>query len=565
MEIAKKMKKYIKDNKWYVLSMLIGLIAYAIQIKFVTLYADDLQLGVIAKNEGVIGAFKHLRENYLNWGGGPTPFIAIVFLMFDMKIWKLFNCVIMFLIVRMSVKIINGKSKIDKGILSTIIWSLIFTLNIETARETIYWLDGHLAYVFTFFQLLLYLYYMYVKFVRKEEIKKIDYLLLPMIAFFSGWTGPQPAVLTVVFGVLFMAWKKWIKKETLPMLLKVTFIFSLIGCLVEVLAPGNRIRMAESFPMFASFNVIEKAIYRLSSVYDTFFNIHHYGIGSLAFFAFISFGLIAVVAYQIANKESDIKLKRIVKASAVCIIGFIIFVLFVRQNLLPQGLTKVLDFKFLITEGFHIGMLIPYAISTIIIIVAVLLAFYISMKKENGVLFIIYLLAVVGQWMMLESPYSPWRTTFFSIALLWIAIGYLLQLAYEEKIKITLSVILVLGIVVPKLAMILVVIYFIISIIKQKRYNEVIMIMSILVLGAIGNWFVVTKNYSINAQIYYQNVARIQKFIEETPNAKELILLRPNDIKYGWEKMVGVDWIEKATKEYFGINENVKLKEEAVF
>lgn len=451
MDIVNKIKEYIKNNKLFVFVMAIGIIAFCIQIKFVVLYADDMSLGIIAKNGGLIDAFKHLAENYMNWGGGPTPLIAILFMKFDLKVWKLFSCIIMFFIVLMSVKIINYKSKINKGILAAIIWSFIYILNIWISRETIYWLDGHLAYVFTTFQLLLYIYYMYTKFIMKKEVKKYDYILLPIVAFFSGWTGPQTAALTVLFGISLILWRKIIDKEKLPRLLIISVVFSILGCLVEVLAPGNSVRMAESFPEFASYGIIEKILYRVDSVYGLIFKFNDYGLGSLAFFSFIAFGVIACISYRLANKEENKKLKNTIKSMSILIIAFIAFVLLTRLNLIDENFNKLLSFRNLLTETVTIKMLIPYIVASAVMLITCLLALYISIKRNNCTLVIIYISALIAQGIMVVSPYSPLRSTFFSIGLLWISITYLVQIAYEEKIEINYIIVLVLGIIQKEL------------------------------------------------------------------------------------------------------------------
>lgn len=79
-----KIKDYVKNNKLYVIIMIIGSLALMIQMKYVVLYSDDFLLGTIS-HQGVKSAVEHLINNYLTWGGGPTPFIAIIFLMFRIR------------------------------------------------------------------------------------------------------------------------------------------------------------------------------------------------------------------------------------------------------------------------------------------------------------------------------------------------------------------------------------------------------------------------------------------------------------------------------------------------
>ena len=165
-------KHYIKNNKLYVITMFLGTMLLMLQMKFVVLYADDLSLGIISK-QGLGAAFKHLIENYMNWGGGPTPFIAIIFLMFRIGVWKIFNCIMIVTTIILTVRMITYNRNINKGIIAICMWTLIYVLNIYISAETLYWLDGNLAYVLTAFQMIVYFYYLYSRIIIKTQEKKI--------------------------------------------------------------------------------------------------------------------------------------------------------------------------------------------------------------------------------------------------------------------------------------------------------------------------------------------------------------------------------------------------------
>ena len=449
MRSMTKIREYIKDNKFYILVMVIGFIAFCIQTKYVVLYADDMSLGIIAKGS-IIDAFKHLAENYMNWGGGPTPLIAIMFMKCKLKVWKIFSCIIMLLIVAISTKMICNDEKSNKGITASIIWCFVFILNIWISRETIYWLDGHLAYVLTTFQLLLYFYYLHSRLILNKPIKKYDYILLPVVAFFSGWSGPQTAVLTILIGIILIIWKKMIIKEKVPTFLKIAIAFSILGFLVEVLAPGNSARMAESFPEFAGYGIIEKIEYRTESVYRLLFNFNDYELGSLAFFAYIAFGLIACISYKDSEKEKNPKLKITLKITSIIVIAFIGIVTLARLGLIDKEFSKMLEFENLLNENrngtFDIEMLKPYVITTIIMLIAFLQAIYIGLKRKDSVLITTFTCALIAQGIMVMSPYSPLRSTFFSIALLWMSIASLMKITCEEKTEINYIIIIVLAI-----------------------------------------------------------------------------------------------------------------------
>jgi len=544
--------------------MIIGIIAFCIQSKFIVLYADDLALGIEAKKGGLIYAFKYLCSNYMKWGGGPTPFIAIIFMKLGLNAWKIFNCLIILVMVILSVKLVTYNSKINRAIVALFIWCFIYILNIWISRETLYWLDGNLAYVLTTFQLLLYCYYIHLRFIRNTEIKKYDYVLLPIVAFFSGWTGPQVAVLTVLSGILLILFKKFVKREKISILLIITLIFAIIGCLVEVLAPGNSKRM-EEFNEFYSYGILGKFLYRISSVYEVLF--YKFELGNLTFFAFLSFGLISIIAYKMSENEKNKKIQYIIKISSVFVILFIFNAICVRYNLITGFFSELFKFTDLIvaynSNNLKIEMIYPYIVASIVMIISCLLLIYISVKKKDNVTFATFVLALFAQGMMIAAPYQPDRATFTSILLLWISISGLIKFAYEEKIDINYIVIIVLFIAEKNYGIMASIIYFVLfSLFKEKDNKEIIILLIILTILAIYNWSIVTKNYSENSKIFYENISRIEEYIESDSQEPELKLLKLYDNTYSFGGFVGIDWVEDAVKAYYGLDKSVKLIEE---
>ena len=552
MSLRDNIKKYIKNNKLYIAIMIIGIISYVIQMKYVVLYADDLSLGVIAKKGGLFGAFSHLKENYMNWGGGPTPFIAIIFMLFPIKVWKVFSCILIFITIVLSVKMITYKNNFNKGIIAAIIWSCIYILNIYISRETLYWMDGSLAYVLTAVQFLIYFYYMYSKIIMKNKIRKIDYVLLPVLAFFSGWTGPQVAGITVIAGIILIVWKKLINKEKIKKIYIITVFFSILGCLVEIMAPGNNIRMEIGFPEFAKMGIFEKIEYRAFSIFTLIFNYFTYNFASISFYMLLTMGIMAFLSYNFCKDEQHNKIQMFIKSISIFLIIFIIGMLALRL-----GISSVNLLEYNATNKFI--AIIMYFISIIAIFLSIVLALYISLKKKNPLLVILFLSAVLGQLMMLIAPYSPLRSTFITIYLLWIIIGYLLVIA--EKSNINVASMCTLALIITKLefGVFALCVYVVYKKLFNKPNKEIYITTLILIILALNNWVVLVKNYKANYEIYYENIIRIEKFDKNDEN--KLILLSPKDEAYGFNKFVGIEWIEKAVKEYFELGD-IELLEE---
>ncbi len=568
----KKIVNYIKNNKFYVLSMLIGSLCFILQMKFVVLYGDDFSLGITSK-EGIGAAIKYFKQNYIGWGGGPTPLIAIVFLMFRIGVWKIFNCAMIITSVVLLVRMITYKRNINKGIIATCIWILIYILNIYISSETLYWVDGNLAYVLTTFQVFIFFYYLYSRMIMKTPTKKYDIFVLILFAFFAGWSGPQAGVLAVLIPLLLFAWVKFIKKEKIKPTYIVAWIFALIGFLVYYLAPGNNARLEVSFPTIAKLNLIQRIKYRVESIYNLMFNEKTYGFASIPFYLLLSIGFMSIIAINKNKEEKNKKLYITINTLSIILISFLCIKLGLNMNIdLFSNLgNNILNFNNIyeaINSGtFSILQFIPYAITSIILVISVILAFYVSYKEKNPLVVISYVCAILGQMMMLLSPYSPLRTTFITIFLLWLCIGCLISIILKDKVNIFWISTLVLAITFNiNILLINAVTYFIIKScfdIKDKKYKVEFFIIAIIFIIISGCSYLITlRGYMINSKIYFENINRIMYFKENKTEDNVLELVKPDEPKYGFGLLVGTDWIENDLKRYFELDENVVLKYE---
>lgn len=569
MKILKKVWNYIKENKFYVAVMIIGTAMFLAQMNFVVLYADDLFLGNIAKS-GMVGAIEHLAFNYMNWGGGPTPFIAIIFLFFDIKVWKIFNCIMIVTSIILIVKMITYNIKVNKGIIAVILWLCIYALNIYISAETLYWLDGNLAYVLTAFQMLIYFYYLFSRLVMKTTTKKYDVILLPLVAFFAGWTGPQSGAITVIISVLLLLWVKLINKEKIKPIYIVSTIFGLIGFLVYYLAPGNNARMIESFPVFAEYNLFEKIFYRLDSVWKLLFYFVNYKFASIPCYLYLVIAFMSIISMRFALTEKNIRIARIIKILSSVIIIFIIlnFIIIIncdQNSILTNSLLKFEPILENLNNGtFRLKMLVPYTITAGIMVFTVILSYYVSFKEKNPLLFLVFTCALLGQGMMLLSPYSPLRSTFITVFLLWIAIAYLVNLIIKNNISVIWIVGTILAIMHGiKIAVIIAVVYLLFKSICCTEENKAIKCERIILIGIftiliLNSYIHMLSGYKINKDVYDYNMKQIQEFKDNRNENNTLYLKEPQQPIYGFTPLIGTEWVEEAVKDYFELGD-VKL------
>ena len=213
-------------------------------------------------------------------------------------------------------------------------------------------------------------------------------------------------------------------------------------------------------------------------------------------------------------------------------------------------------------------MLIPYAITTIIMALTTIITFYISYNEKNPLLFLVVVCALLGQGMMLLSPYSPFRSAYITVFLLWIAVAYMITLISKNNISVIWLLMAIVAIMYEfKFALLLAIIYLIfksIYDIKDSNSNKLEYIVTILFFGilALNSYQETLKGYKVNYDIYNENVSRINEFKENQSNnekeERELKLLLPEKEYYGFTPLVGVPWVEEVAIDYFEL-ENVKL------
>ena len=561
-----KVFNYIKENKWFLLVMLIGTAIFTVQTALVVLYADDLSLGIISKGDGFLGAFSHMKYNYMEWGGGPTPMFAIMFLCANNIVWKIFSIVILTISVYCITDMITFKNKKNRWWVAIIVWACIFILDIAVSRETLYWLDGHLAYVFTTFNLLIYFYYLFKKLVEKSKLKKYDYVLLPIFAFFAGWSGPQSGSIILLMNILLFIYVRIIKKEKIKAIYYISLVVATIGFLVYYLAPGNNARFEVGFPEIAKLNMFELIEYRLDSVFSLLFN-YPLNFAGLSFYINIVFGALALVTISILKEDNNIKkyLKNILYLFSFAILGYLVLSIIYKFNLIGSNYIAKILFGYkniyneIIAGTFKITMLVPYICMFVIILSSIIMALYVLLKEDKPILFITLFSGFLAQAIMLIAPYSPIRTVFISVVLFILAfcdVIYIMKLKgynFDFIVFVVLSYFgigyVIFGIIIEILIR---------SFISQNHKRSLTLIFIMILLSTI-NAAKVINGYYDNKKINDINVSRLENY---DGKSKEIKLLKPIDEAYGFTKLTGIEWVEMDAKRYYNIPLDVVFVEE---
>lgn len=566
----KKIMEYIKNNKIFVIILLIGLILLGIQLNQVIMYADDYTLGIFSNKDGFKGAWDYFVYNYFHWGGGWTGLIVISILTIGFKSWLVIELLLMLAIILITIKFIHLKDGKYKELILLLVWLLYFIINIHTSRETIYWLDGSMAYVFTTFQVILYTYLIYTRMHYPNMRKKYDYIIFPLSAFFGGWSAAQSGAIVVLISIIVWVFAKFVNKEKIPKFYLYSSVLTLIGYCIFFFAPGNSSRMSTT-EMFASLDVFSKMLYKVNDLYGLLFDFKSYSYFGLQFFTYFVIVLLLLVIQHIVKNEKNEKIKFFLSIS--CVYNFV-FLLLLALSVTPFMNNSLPIYKLFIynniynalsSNTFSIVYLIPYFVATIVMLIMVIQALYISIKSKNSLLLILIVSGLATQVVMLMAPYTPYRTTLMTITLFIASIGYLFKYILDNDIKWEYLVSTMFLIKYFPLGVILLLTFYASNtylkdnkIIKLKNIN-IIIFMSFLSLLALYNWAIITINYRDNKAINEENMIRIEKYKENPTSDKILVLIAPKDELYGFTPLANNDWVEADVKKYFDLDKDTDI------
>lgn len=572
-------KSYICKNWLFLLIMTICSIALFVQMNEVVLYADDYALGMYSSG-GLESAWDYFTEHYMTWGGGYTSLIVIILLMFPSIIWKLFLTSLLMAFVGLSVKMLCKNHPTQKWLVASILWSCIFMLSIWISREVIYWLDGSVAYLFSMFQVFIFFYYLYTR-LFQGITKKYDYVLLPLVAFFAGWSSAQSGVMAITMAIILIVWKKLFKSQKTSKIRKLylsSIIFSLLGFCIFYFAPGNSARM-NAFTDFINYSFIERILYRFNSVTALIFNTSQSDLTAAPLFIYLTIGLISITSLSNIRSEKNRK----VKITRLCcsIYGLIFTSSFIISLLNIPGISTIAKYGFTYINLLNIGRhgllgllgLLPYFFATLAILASLTDAFFICKYRQDPFLLTVLIMGYLAEFSMLMAPYSPLRTTFYTIVCMWLAIDYLFFISYQEKISvlpISLALFITINLNLCLFVVVLFAIVFKIIRANQKELSprhEFLFVLLIFAIFATSNYARVLINYHQNKIIDDENIARILEYKETADynnTSKEVILYlkRPKDEIYGFTGLAGIDWVENGIRLYFGLPSNTNLEYE---
>ena len=548
----KKILEYLNKNKIYIISYLFFFVLLFLIMNQVTMYADDFELEMISKRS-VGQLLQYQLHHYLNWGGGITPLFVTLLFKLGFNLWKILNC---FLITTMFFMFAKLISKTEKKFLFnfSFIWCLFYFINIAIVRESIYWLDGSMAYVVATFEVFLMLYMLYTRFVINKE-KKYDKVILPIIALLSGLSGAQTSAITLIVLLLFGFWYKFISHKKFNKKLLIYIIFGVVGSLVFFLSPGNSSRM-ETFAEFSKMGIIDKALYRISDVSSTTYSSELFTAVPIFIFAFSY--LLLILNYKFYSNYNK-KWKNLLGISILIQTLFLFVTLISRYANLPYLNHYLLDYQSIHKLNLtDLTKLIPYIFMVLFVISNFISVLYRKLDKKNMLLMLILISVYCSQFSMILAPYMPYRTCLTAILFLIFGIILLINYLNEEKIDYTIISPIIISYMNIQAAFIIWIIIMLINNLKIKELRKIIYIICVLpfVIISLNNYKDLLYNYSVNKKVYEENI----KIIKNSRNIKDVIYIkRLSDDNYSFTQLAGHDWIENEIRVYYKLQKTVDI------
>lgn len=232
-------------------------IAFFVQILFLNLlhplYADDWFYSVIwdydntfnsMKINSISDIFKSQYAHYFGWGGRTVAhFLAQLFIMLPPLFFDIVNSFVFIFFILLIYKIANSE-KMKSNVYLLVFVMLFMWIAQPVFPSTTVWLTGSCNYLWCTFIVLLFL-HPYIKLywttAVKKERKWWEVSLFFLFGIVAGWTNENISVSVLVFLLsLFFLLKK--SKRSIPSWATFGGLGALIGCVLLLIAPGNRAR-----------------------------------------------------------------------------------------------------------------------------------------------------------------------------------------------------------------------------------------------------------------------------------------------------------------------------------
>ena len=489
-------------------SIVFILMQYSISIN-VFLMGDDFMYGSFA-NSGIL---KSVYGYY--YTGNGRWFINILdsfLLKFDRYMyvlllpWLVF--VFAYLLYKIADKIVEHKYSEYSFIVCLLIVSV---LNIEIARETVYWITGCMNYLVPSILFLLSVYLTLDLDSDKyaNNRKKIIYILVCIV---SSMTVEQFSLMTVGWLTFYYMYNVW-KNKKLETYKIITYIFSIIALFSIIIAPGNFVRIQDA-------SLGNDFFTRMIDLFYTIFYSQHAS----------QYVVIILMLETVYFFNKQMKKMSILSAC----VGIVILSSSVFNLIPPRFSLSIICFVLFIFINY----------------------FFIKQNKDlkNINLLWILMLVIGSQIMLLVGEIWGFRTA-FSVDVFYILMIICIFNTTENKYLLQIIITTCLLYSNVLFGIVYVLLLFVLRVFNKKST----FISSIFIVGAlITNLLPLTFGYYENSLIHRENIQTIQ---DNKSKFKNVELNSGFKEKYGWTLPPLSEFHQKFFNEYYGISEQIHWKE----
>ena len=239
--MIEKLKKLNINKKILIKIFVLCVFVLMLLVNLLTpLIADDYSYALNNNHtrlSSIIDIYNYQVRHYFEWGGRTVAHsIAQLFLMLPKWIFSIANSIVFTLMTYLIYLFGKGKSKVEKPYLFLAIFLALYFL-VPAFGQNCIWLVGSCNYIWTMLLMLL-LIYQYI-FKEKKEDTLLRIILMFMFGIICGWTNENIAVGLIIMIFLLVILNKNKQKWKIS-----GIIGTIIGFLIMILAPGNRVRSA---------------------------------------------------------------------------------------------------------------------------------------------------------------------------------------------------------------------------------------------------------------------------------------------------------------------------------
>ena len=516
-------------KKYAYIPLLCALLAGMLVLhRYIYLQGDDFAYGLMIKN-GWSGFFRDMWNHHMNVNGRTIVHALVCFLLlFEMELFRITGPLLIVATITLMAKLSNiigpkDKRNIFFACLTGVL--LIAVMAIRITRQSLYWLDGSMNYIYPV--CLLFLTYFLI---RKGRITKKKYHFLPIIAFLAGQSVEQISAMTVGLLLLDLLFRKYVEKEEITKIELWTFIAGAIGAAITILAPGNfnRIGIESKMPFLTQLKYVTADLLHINFV---------------AHASSIYYALIAVcnITWLLRYKN-----KKNLLIAAILTIGV--------------TMQQLLIYKYPIMNQPTDPFMPPLANTLLLIFAAINMAAFLYtatliLRREKEQLPLIFAILGIGaQVMFVVLPVIGARTLVPSILVYFVYIAYTIQRA--KKLPPTLSAVALItmlylqynktAILIAAVLLLLINIGYLLTqkTILQKKHPTtaaVTLLCVILCCLSLHGMLQNIKGYKGNAPAHEFNIAATEAFIQrnegKVQKSNKLVLQKVKDENYHWSSL----------------------------